>query len=123
MIEAVENHMPEAVIIDEIGREEETSAARTIAERGVQLIATAHGNTLQNLVANPMLCNLVGGVQAVTLGDEEARRRSTQKTVLEREATPTFDVVIEMLDRERIAIHHDTAKAVDTMLRRQFHRS
>lgn len=117
MIEAVENHMPEAVIIDEIGREEETSAARTIAERGVQLIATAHGNTLQNLVANPMLCNLVGGVQAVTLGDEEARRRSTQKTVLEREATPTFDVVIEMLDRERIAIHHDTAKAVDTMLR------
>lgn len=117
MIEAVENHMPEVIIVDEIGRKEEADAARTIAERGVQLIATAHGNTLENLVANPLLCDLVGGIQAVTLSDEEARRRGTQKTVLERKAPPTFDVVVELIDRHKVAIHHDTALAVDTLLR------
>ncbi len=117
MIEAVENHMPEVIIVDEIGRKEEADAARTIAERGVQLIATAHGNTLDNLVANPLLCDLVGGIQAVTLSDEEARRRGTQKTVLERKAPPTFDVVVELVDRHKVAIHHDTAEAVDALLR------
>ncbi|MFN4180188.1 MAG: R3H domain-containing nucleic acid-binding protein [Armatimonadota bacterium] len=117
MIEAVENHMPEVIIVDEIGRKEEADAARTIAERGVQLIATAHGNTLENLVANPLLCDLVGGIQAVTLSDEEARRRGTQKTVLERKAPPTFDVVVELIDRHKVAIHHDTAEAVDALLR------
>ncbi|MCX7642226.1 MAG: AAA family ATPase [Armatimonadetes bacterium] len=117
MIEAVENHMPEVIIVDEIGRKEEADAARTIAERGVQLIATAHGNTLENLVANPLLCDLVGGIQAVTLSDEEARRRGTQKTVLERKASPTFDVVIELIDRHKVAIHKDTAEAVDSLLR------
>ncbi|MCS7187775.1 MAG: AAA family ATPase [Armatimonadetes bacterium] len=117
MIEAVENHMPEVIIVDEIGRKEEADAARTIAERGVQLIATAHGNTLENLVANPLLCDLVGGIQAVTLSDEEARRRGTQKTVLERKAPPTFDVVIELVDRHKVAIHKDTAEAVDALLR------
>jgi len=119
MIEAVENHMPEVIIVDEIGRKEEADAARTIAERGVQLIATAHGNTLENLVANPLLCDLVGGIQAVTLSDEEARRRGTQKTVLERKAPPTFDVVVELIDRHQVAIHPDTAKAVDAFLRGQ----
>lgn len=118
MIEAVENHMPEVVVIDEIGTEAEALAARTIAERGVQLIATAHGNTLENLVANPTLADLVGGIQAVTLGDEEARRRRTQKTVLERKAPPTFDVVIEIRERERFAVHHDVASVVDALLRR-----
>ncbi|MCS7266254.1 MAG: AAA family ATPase [Armatimonadetes bacterium] len=117
MIEAVENHMPEVIIVDEIGRKEEADAARTIAERGVQLIATAHGNTLENLVANPLLCDLVGGIQAVTLSDEEARRRGTQKTVLERKAPPTFDVVVELIDRHKVAIHHNTAEAVDALLR------
>ncbi|MCS7263743.1 MAG: AAA family ATPase [Armatimonadetes bacterium] len=117
MIEAVENHMPEVIIVDEIGRKEEADAARTIAERGVQLIATAHGNTLENLVANPLLCDLVGGIQAVTLSDEEARRRGTQKTVLERKSPPTFDVVVELIDRHKVAIHHDTMEAVDTLLR------
>jgi stage III sporulation protein SpoIIIAA len=117
MIEAVENHMPEVVVIDEIGTEAEALAARTIAERGVQLIATAHGNTLENLVANPTLSDLVGGVQAVTLGDEEARRRRTQKTVLERKAPPTFDVVIEIHHRDRFAVHHDVATVVDRLLR------
>lgn len=117
MIEAVENHMPQVVIIDEIGREAEAEAARTIAERGVQLIATAHGNTLENLVQNPTLCDLIGGIQAVTLGDEEARRRATQKTVLERKAPPTFDVVIELLERDRLAVHHNVADTVDAMLR------
>ncbi|MGQ9462109.1 MAG: R3H domain-containing nucleic acid-binding protein [Candidatus Fervidibacter sp.] len=117
MIEAVENHMPEVIIVDEIGRKEEADAAKTIAERGVQLIATAHGNTLENLVANPMLCDLVGGIQAVTLSDEEARRRGTQKTVLERKAPPTFDIVVELIDRHKVAIHHNTAKAVDALLR------
>ena len=119
MIEAVENHMPEVVVIDEIGTEAEALAARTIAERGVQLIATAHGNSLDNLVANPTLSDLIGGIQAVTLGDDEARRRRTQKTVLERKAPPTFDVVVEIRDRERFAVHADVASTVDRLLRHQ----
>ena len=117
MIEAVENHMPEVIIIDEIGRELEAVAARTIAERGVQLIGTAHGNTLENLLMNPTLSDLVGGVESVTLSDEEARRRGTQKTVLERRAPPTFDVLIEIKDRNRMVVHHDVAEAVDALLR------
>src|SRR6266581_9032288 len=117
MIEAVENHMPEVVVIDEIGTEQEAAAARTIAERGVQLIATAHGNTLENLMLNPTLTDLVGGVQTVTLSDEEARRRGTQKSVLERKAPPTFDVLIEIQDRDRVAIHMPLAEIVDTALR------
>ncbi|TMB48774.1 MAG: AAA family ATPase, partial [Chloroflexi bacterium] len=100
MIEAVENHMPEVIVIDEIGTELEAAAARTIAERGVQLVGTAHGNTLDNLMLNPTLSDLVGGIQTVTLGDEEARRRGTQKTVLERKAPPTFDVVVEIVERD-----------------------
>jgi len=116
MIEAVENHMPEVIVIDEIGTEAEAAAARTIAERGVQLIATAHGNSLDNLMSNPTLEDLVGGIQAVTLGDDEAKRRGTQKTVLERKAPPTFDVVIEIIDMDVVAIHHDVADAVDTVL-------
>jgi stage III sporulation protein SpoIIIAA len=117
MIEAVENHMPEVIVIDEIGTEQESAAARTIAERGVQLVGTAHGNTLENLVVNPTLSDLVGGIQTVTLSDEEAKRRGTQKTVLERKAPPTFDIVIEMIDKEKMAIHHDVATTVDNMLR------
>lgn len=117
MIEAVENHMPEVIVVDEIGTEAEALAARTIAERGVQLIATAHGNTLDNLLINPTLCDLIGGIQAVTLSDEEAKRRGTQKTVLERKAPPTFDVLIEIQDKDRFAIHHDVATVVDRMLR------
>jgi stage III sporulation protein SpoIIIAA len=117
MIEAVENHMPEVIVIDEIGRELEATAARTIAERGVQLVATAHGNTLDNLMMNPTLADLVGGIQAVTLSDEEARRRGTQKTVLERRAPPTFDVVVEIQDFYHLAVRHDVAEAVDAILR------
>ena len=117
MIEAVENHNPEVIVIDEIGRELEAVAARTIAERGVQLIGTAHGNTLENLLLNPTLSDLVGGIESVTLSDEEARRRGTQKTVLERRAPPTFDVLIEIQDRDRLAIQHDVAASVDTLLR------
>jgi hypothetical protein len=119
MIEAVENHMPEIIVIDEIGTEAEASAARTIAERGVQLLATAHGHSLENLLTNPTLTDLIGGIQAVTLGDEEARRRRTQKTVLERKQAPTFDVLIEIQTRDRFAIHHDVAKVVDSLLRRR----
>ena len=117
MIEAVENHMPEVIIIDEIGRELEAAAARTIAERGVQLIGTAHGITLENLLMNPTLSDLVGGIDSVTLSDEEARRRGTQKSVLERKAPPTFDVLIEIQDRQRMAIHNDVSAAVDSLLR------
>lgn len=117
MIEAVENHTPEVIIVDEIGTEEEAQAARTIAERGVMLIATAHGNTLENLIKNPTLSDLVGGIQSVTLGDDEAKRRSSQKTVLEREKQPTFDIVIEILDRNTLAVYKDTAEAVDYILR------
>jgi stage III sporulation protein SpoIIIAA len=117
MIEAVENHMPEVIVIDEIGTAAEALAARTIAERGVQLIATAHGNTLENLLQNPTLSDLVGGIQAVTLSDEEARRRGTQKTVLERKAPPTFEVVIEIQDKDTLAVHGDVAEVVDRFLR------
>lgn len=117
MIEAVENHNPEVIVIDEIGRELEALAARTIAERGVQLIGTAHGNTLDNLLVNPTLSDLIGGIESVTLSDEEARRRGTQKTVLERRSPPTFDVLIEIQTRDRLVIHHDVAAAVDALLR------
>ncbi len=117
MIEAVENHNPEVIVIDEIGREMEALAARTIAERGVQLIATAHGNSLDNLLLNPTLSDLVGGIESVTLSDEEARRRGTQKTVLERRAPPTFDILVEIQDRQRLVVHRDVAEAVDALLR------
>lgn len=117
MIEAVENHMPQVVVIDEIGTELEAMAARTIAERGVQLIGTAHGNTLENLMMNPTLADLIGGIQSVTLSDEEARRRGTQKSILERKAPPTFDTIIEIVDRDEVAVHQDVASTVDIILR------
>jgi hypothetical protein len=113
----VENHNPEVIVIDEIGRELEALAARTIAERGVQLIGTAHGQTLDNLLLNPTLSDLVGGIEAVTLSDEEARRRGTQKTVLERRAPPTFDVLIEIQTRDRFTVHLDIMASVDALLR------
>ena len=119
MIEAVENHMPEVIVIDEIGTELEAAAARTIAERGVQLVATAHGNSLSNLLVNPTLSDLVGGIQTVTLGDEEARRRHTQKSILERKAPPTFDVVVEQQSWQELVVHRDVADTVDSMLRGQ----
>lgn len=117
MIEAVENHMPEAIIIDEIGTEAETNAARTIAERGVKLVGTAHGTSLDSLVRNPTLCDLIGGIQTVTLGDDEAKRRRTQKTVLERKSSPTFNVVIEIRSRTEVAVHTNVEKSVDIILR------
>ncbi|HET7034576.1 MAG TPA: R3H domain-containing nucleic acid-binding protein [Thermomicrobiaceae bacterium] len=119
MIEAVENHMPEVIVIDEIGTELEAAAARTIAERGVQLIGTAHGNTLENLMMNPTLSDLIGGIQSVTLSDEEARRRGTQKSILERKAPPTFAVMVEIQTRDRVAVHRDVAQSVDAILRGQ----
>ena len=117
MIEAVENHMPEVIVIDEIGTELEAIAARTIAERGVQLVGTAHGNRLENLIKNPTLSDLVGGIQSVTLGDDEARRRGSQKSVLERKAPPTFDIAVEMLERQRWVVHEDVSDTVDYLLR------
>jgi stage III sporulation protein SpoIIIAA len=117
MIEAVENHMPEVIVIDEIGTELEAMAARTIAERGVQLIGTAHGNTLENLMMNPVLSDLIGGIQSVTLSDEEARRRGTQKSILERKAPPTFNVMVEIISRDEVSVHRDVAQTVDTILR------
>jgi stage III sporulation protein SpoIIIAA len=117
MIEAVENHMPEVIVIDEIGTELEALAARTIAERGVQLVGTAHGNRLENLIKNPTLSDLIGGIQSVTLGDEEARRRGSQKSVLERKAPPTFDIAVEMLERQKWVVHEHVAETIDTLLR------
>ena len=117
MIEAVENHMPEVIVIDEIGTELEALAARTIAERGVQLVGTAHGNRLENLIKNPTLSDLIGGIQSVTLGDEEARRRGSQKSVLERKAPPTFDIAVEMMERQRWAVHDDVTVTIDNLLR------
>ncbi len=117
MIEAVENHMPEVIIIDEIGTDLEAAAARTIAERGVQLVATAHGNSLENIIMNPTLSDLVGGIQSVTLSDEEARRRGTQKAILERRAPPTFDVLVEIQSYTQVAVHRNVAETVDSILR------
>ncbi len=118
MIEAVENHMPEVIVIDEIGTELEALAARTIAERGVQLVGTAHGNQLANLIKNPTLSDLIGGIQSVTLGDEEMRRRGLpQKSILERKAQPTFDIAVEMWERYRWAVHQDVASTIDMLLR------
>ena len=117
MIEAVENHTPEVIVVDEIGTEAEAQAARTIAERGVMLIATAHGNSLESLIKNPTLSDLVGGIQSVTLGDDEAKRRASQKTVLEREKQPTFDIVIEIIDRNTLAVYKNASEAVDYILR------
>ncbi len=117
MIEAVENHMPEVIVIDEIGTELEAQAARTIAERGVQLVGTAHGNQIENLIKNPTLSDLVGGIQSVTLGDDEARRRGCQKTVLERKAPPTFTIAVEMLERQRWVVHEQVSETVDALLR------
>jgi len=117
MIEAVENHMPEVIIIDEISTEAETLAARTISERGVQLIGTAHGASIENIIMNPSLNDLVGGIQSVTLGDEEAKKRGSQKTVLERKSPPTFDIVVEIQDRYRLAVHTDVSEVVDSYLR------
>ncbi|OGC06430.1 single-stranded DNA-binding protein [candidate division WOR-1 bacterium RIFOXYA2_FULL_36_21] len=119
MIEAVENHMPEVIIVDEIGTEEEALACRTIAERGVQLIATAHGKVLENLMSNPTLADLIGGIQTVILGDEEAKRRRTQKSILERKAPPTFDILVEIRERDTFAVYHNVANAVDLILRKK----
>jgi len=119
MIEAVENHMPQVIIVDEIGTEAEAAAARTIAERGVQLIGTAHGTSIENLISNPTLCDLIGGIQSVILGDEEAKRRHSQKSVLERKAPPTFDVCIEIRSKEIFAIYTDVAKTVDAVLQKR----
>lgn len=117
MIEAVENHMPEVIVIDEIGTELEAQASRTIAERGVQLIGTAHGQLLENLMVNPTLSDLIGGIQAVTLGDDEARRRGTQKTVLERKQPPTFDILVEIRSWENVLVYSNVGEAVDAILR------
>ncbi len=117
MIEAVENHTPEVIVIDEIGTALEADAARTIAERGVQLVGTAHGTTLSNLMQNPTLSDLIGGIESVTLGDEEARRRGTQKTILERRSPPTFEVLVEIQGFQRLAVHEDVAETVDALLR------
>lgn len=119
MIEAVENHMPEVIVIDEIGTELEALAARTIAERGVQLVGTAHGNQLENLIKNPTLSDLVGGIQSVTLGDDEARRRGSQKSVLERKAPPTFEIAVEMQERQKWVVHESVTDTVDRLLRGQ----
>ena len=116
MIEAVENHMPEIIIIDEIGTELEAAAARTIAERGVQLVGTAHGNALENLVKNPTITDLIGGIQYVTLGDEEAKRRGSSKSILERKAPPTFEVAIEIHDPKTWVIHESIENSVDLLL-------
>ena len=119
MIEAVENHMPEIIIIDEIGTELEAFAARTIAERGVQLVGTAHGNVLENLIKNPTLTDLVGGIQYVTLGDEEARRRGSSKSILERQASPTFEIAVEIHDPKTWIIHENIGSSVDLLLQEQ----
>ena len=120
MIEAVENHMPEVIIIDEIGTELEAVAARTLAEKGVQLVGTSHGNCLENLIKNPLLVNLIGGIQYVTLSDDEAKRRGTQKSILERKSYPAFQTVIEINEQNSWTIHEDVKNSIDLLLRGNF---
>ena len=120
MIEAVENHMPQVIIIDEIGTELEVLAARTIAEKGVQLVGTTHGNCLENLIKNPPLADLIGGIQYVTLSDDEAKRRGTQKSILERKAYPAFEIIIEVNQQNSWTIHEDVKTSVDLFLRSNF---
>jgi len=120
MIEAVENHMPQVIIIDEIGTELEVLAARTIAEKGVQLVGTTHGNCLENLIKNPPLSDLIGGIQYVTLSDDEAKRRGTQKSILERKAYPAFEIIIEINHQNSWTIHEDVKNSVDLFLRGNF---
>jgi hypothetical protein len=120
MIEAVENHMPEVIIIDEIGTELEVLAARTIAEKGVQLVGTTHGNCLENLIKNPPLADLIGGIQYVTLSDDEAKRRGTQKSILERKAYPAFEIIIEINEQNSWTIHEEVQNSVDLLLRGNF---
>nr|YP_874432.1 hypothetical protein PhtrCp075 [Phaeodactylum tricornutum]ABK20655.1 conserved hypothetical protein [Phaeodactylum tricornutum]QHR85609.1 conserved hypothetical protein [Phaeodactylum tricornutum] len=120
MIEAVENHMPQVIIIDEIGTELEVLAARTIAEKGVQLVGTTHGNCLDNLIKNPSLADLIGGIQYVTLSDDEAKRRGTQKSILERKAYPAFEIIIEINNQSSWTIHEDVKTSVDLFLRGSF---
>jgi stage III sporulation protein SpoIIIAA len=120
MIEAVENHMPQVIIIDEIGTELEVLAARTIAEKGVQLVGTTHGNCLENLIKNPPLADLIGGIQYVTLSDDEAKRRGTQKSILERKAYPAFEIIIEINNGNFWTIHEDVKNSIDLLLRGNF---
>lgn len=117
MIEAVENHMPQVIIIDEIGTDLEVLAARTIAEKGVKLVGTTHGNCLENLIKNPSLAELIGGIQYVTLSDEEAKRRGTQKSILERKSYPTFEFIIEINSPNSWTIHENVSHSVDLLLR------
>ena len=119
MIEAIENHMPEVIIIDEIGTELESLAARTIAERGVQLVGTAHGNCLESLIKNPPLSDLIGGIQYVTLSDDEAKRRGTQKSILERKAYPAFQLAVEINERNSWVVHENVEESVDLLLQGQ----
>jgi stage III sporulation protein SpoIIIAA len=116
MIEAVENHTPQVIIIDEIGTREEADAANTIAERGVVLVATAHGISLENVIQNPLLSDLVGGIETVTIGDEEAKRRGTNKSILERASNPTFDICVEIIDKYTVNVHKNVATSVDAIL-------
>lgn len=116
LIEAIENHMPQVIVIDEIGTKLEAMAASTISQRGIQLVATAHGITIDNLIKNPALDMLVGGIQSVTLGDEEASRRRVQKTVLERKGPPTFICAVELISKTELQVHRSLAATVDALL-------
>jgi stage III sporulation protein SpoIIIAA len=120
MIEAIENHMPQVIIIDEIGTDLEVLAARTIAEKGVQLVGTTHGNCLENLIKNPPLADLIGGIQYVTLSDDEAKRRGTQKSILERKGYPAFEIIVEINSSNSWTIHEDVKTSVDLLLRNNF---
>ncbi|CAI0408320.1 unnamed protein product [Linum tenue] len=116
LIEAVENHMPQVIVIDEIGTKLEAMAASTIAQRGIQLVGTAHGVTIENLIMNPSLDMLIGGIQSVTLGDEEASRRGVQKTVLERKGPSTFACGVEIISKTELRVHRYLESTVDAIL-------
>ncbi|KAG2447382.1 hypothetical protein HYH02_007710 [Chlamydomonas schloesseri] len=117
MLEAVQNHGPEVLVVDELSTEEEVAAARSIAQRGVMLVATTHGPSLKSLLRNHTLAPLLGGIEAVTIGDVAAREtNSGSKTRLERKDMPTFAAVVEVKPGGRLLVHPDAAESVDLLL-------
>jgi len=109
MREAVRNHYPEVVIIDEVTTRQEADVARTIARRGVRLIATAHGETLADVVHNPELCWLVGGAIETVL------HAGAASTPCQRAEPPTMEMAVELTRDRTLALYRRVNQAVDAV--------
>ncbi|EPY22109.1 R3H domain-containing protein [Strigomonas culicis] len=117
MIEVIQNHSPEFLVVDELANAEEADAAWSIAQRGVNLVGTCHGERLADLLQNRALNLLVGGAAHAFLSNEERRlRNKTKKTILERPHVSPFDFVVELHTRSKGHLYHDVNRAVDLLL-------